>query len=148
MLHPFTPNACRQLTDCLTVLSVSAVSRPLGRTAIGAELRNEDLVSGNLGEPLFRTHHISGTDRDYTLGINRTNISAHLEHNVLLRRLTVSVGFVAAKSSWSDMNLTLYPGIDLSYNIPLNNNNNAQPKSVKSAKSVVEKKYLCTNHCS
>ena len=39
-----------------------------GRTALGGELRNEDLVSGNLGEPLSETHHISGTDRDYTLG--------------------------------------------------------------------------------
>ena len=88
-----------------------------GRTAIGAEIRNEDLVSGNLGEPLFRTHHISGTDRDYTLGVNRTNISAHLEHNVIFNRLTVSAGFVAAKSSWSDMNMTIYPGIDVSYAI-------------------------------
>ena len=92
---------------------------PIGRTAIGAELRNEDLVSGNLGEPLSRPHHIGGTGRDYTLGVNRTNISAHLEHNILLRRLTLSAGFVAAKSSWSTMNMTLYPGIDASYRIPL-----------------------------
>ena len=86
-----------------------------GRTAFGAELRNEDLVSGNLGEPLFQTHHIAGTDRDYTLGVNRTNISAHLEHNLLLRRFTLSAGFVAAKSTWSSMNMTVYPGIDVSY---------------------------------
>ncbi|MBR1448668.1 MAG: TonB-dependent receptor [Prevotella sp.] len=89
----------------------------LGRTAFGAELRNEDLVSGNLGEPLSQTHHISGTDRDYTLGINRTNISAHLEHNILLDRLTLSAGFVAAKSSWSNMNMSIYPGIDASYRL-------------------------------
>ena len=86
-----------------------------GRTAFGAEVRNEDLVSGNLGEPLSRPHHISGTDRDYTLGINRTNISAHLEHNLLLKNVTISAGFVAAKSSWSDMNMTIYPGVDVSY---------------------------------
>ena len=86
-----------------------------GRTAFGAELRNEDLVSGNLGEPLFRTHRIGGTDRVYDKGINRTNVSAHLEHNLLFSRLTVSAGFVAAKSSWSSMNMTLYPGIDMSY---------------------------------
>ena len=86
-----------------------------GRTALVAELRNEDLVSGNLGEPLSRPHHIKGTDRDYTLGLNRTNISAHLEHNVLLKRLTLSAGFVATKSSLSNMNMTLYPGVDLSY---------------------------------
>jgi len=88
-----------------------------GRTAFGAELRNENLVSGNLGEPLQRSHHIYGTDRDYTLGINRTNISAHLEHNILLDRLTISAGFVAVKSSWSDMNMTIYPGVDASYRI-------------------------------
>ena len=88
-----------------------------GRTAFGAEIRNEDLVSGNLGEPLFRTHHISGTDRDYTLGVNRTNISTHLEHNVLLNNLTVSAGLVATKCSWSNMNMTIYPGIDMSYKL-------------------------------
>ena len=86
-----------------------------GRTAFGGELRNEDLVSANLGEPLFQPQHISGTDRDYTLGINRTNTSAHLEHNVLLDRLTLSAGFVAMKSSWSAANWHLYPGVDVSY---------------------------------
>ena len=85
------------------------------RTAFGAELRNEDLVSGNLGEPLAQKHHISGTDRDYELGVNRTNISAYLEHNVLLRNFTLSAGFVAVKNTWSNMNMTVYPGIDLSY---------------------------------
>ncbi len=90
---------------------------PLGRTAVGAELRHESLVSANLGEPLFSTHHISGTNRDYTLGINRTNFSAHLEHNILLHRFTLSAGFVAAKSSWSAMNMTVYPGVDVSYSL-------------------------------
>ena len=85
------------------------------RTAFGAELRNEDLVSGNLGEPLAETHHISGTDRDYTLGVNRTNISAYLEHNLLLKDLTISAGFIATKNTWSDMNMTIYPGIDVSW---------------------------------
>ena len=85
------------------------------RTAFGAELRNEDLVSGNLGEPLAETHHISGTDRDYTLGVNRTNISAYLEHNLLLKDLTISAGFIATKNTWSDMNMTVYPGIDVSW---------------------------------
>ena len=85
------------------------------RTAFGAELRNEDLVSGNLGEPLTETHHICGTDRDYTLGLNRTNISAYLEHNLLLKVLTISAGFVATKNTWSNMNITVYPGIDVSW---------------------------------
>ena len=86
-----------------------------GRTAFGAELRNEDLVSGNLGEPLSQTHHIKGTDRDYTLGLNRTNISGYLEHNILLDKVTISAGLVAVKNTWSNMNMTVYPGIDMSY---------------------------------
>ena len=86
-----------------------------GRTAFGAELRNEDLVSGNLGEPLSQTHHIKGTDRDYTLGVNRTNISGYLEHNILWEQVTVSAGLVAVKNTWSNMNMTVYPGIDMSY---------------------------------
>ena len=86
-----------------------------GRTAFGAEMRNEDLVSSNLGEPLFQTHHIQGTDRDYTLGVNRTNISSYIEHNLLLSHFTLSAGLVAVKNTWSNMNMTVYPGIDISY---------------------------------
>ena len=85
------------------------------RTAFGAELRNEDLVSGNLGEPLTETHHICGTDRDYILGVNRTNISGYLEHNIILNNLTISAGFVVTKNTWSNMNMTVYPGVDISY---------------------------------
>ena len=89
----------------------------LGRTAVGAELRNEDLLSGNLGEPFDNPHHISGTDRYYDHGINRTNISFVVEHNILLRRFTLSAGLVAVKNSWNGMNMKVYPGIDASYRI-------------------------------
>ena len=102
-------------TDVFGVSLNSHFDWVLGRTAFGAELRNEDLVSGNLGEPLSQPRHISGTDRDYTLGVNRTNISGYLEHNLLLRNLTVSAGLVAVKNTWSNMNMTVYPGIDISY---------------------------------
>ena len=86
-----------------------------GRTAFGAEIRNEDLVSGNLGEPLSEPRPIKGTNRDYTLGVNRTNISGYLEHNLLLNHLTISAGLVAVKNTWSNMNMSIYPGIDISY---------------------------------
>ena len=89
----------------------------LGRTAIGAELRNEDLVSGNLGEPLDVPHHINGTDRYYEYGINRTNINLMFEHNIILDRFTLSAGFVAVKNSWNHMNMRIYPGADASYRI-------------------------------
>ena len=82
-----------------------------GRTAFGAEFRNEDIVSSNLGEPLNDPHG------DYKCGLNRSNLSFHLEHNILLHRFTLSAGFVAVKNTWNEMPLTLYPGIDASYRI-------------------------------
>ena len=102
-------------TDVYGVSLSSYFDWTAGRTAFGAELRNEDLVSGNLGEPLSQVHHIKGTDRDYTLGLNRTNISGYMEHNVLLKDVTLSAGLVAVKNTWSNMNMTVYPGIDISY---------------------------------
>ena len=113
--HPEKMRYNYNRTDVYGVNLSSYFDWKAGRTAFGAEVRNEDLVSGNLGEPLSQPHHIHGTDRDYTLGVNRTNISSFLEHNLLLRHLTVSAGFVAVKNTWSNMNMTIYPGIDISY---------------------------------
>ena len=79
-----------------------------GRTAFGAEFRNEDIVSGNLGEPLNNPYG------HYKYGLNRSNLSFHLEHNILLRRFTLSAGFVAIKNTWNEMSFKLYPGIDAS----------------------------------
>lgn len=89
----------------------------LGRTAIGAEFRNEDLVSGNLGEPLSTPKHIHGTNRDYTLGLNRSNISLSIEHNIIYKRLTVSGGLIAIRNTWNEMPFKIYPGIDASYRV-------------------------------
>ena len=82
-----------------------------GRTAFGAEFRNEDIVSSNLGEPLNSPHG------DYQYGLNRSNLSFYLEHNVLLRRFTLSAGFIAIKNTWNEMPFTLYPGIDASLRV-------------------------------
>ena len=83
----------------------------LGRTAFGAEFRNEDIVSTNLGEPLKEPFS------HYKVGLNRSNLSFHLEHNILLKRFTLSAGFIAIKNTWNQMPFTLYPGIDASYRI-------------------------------
>ena len=83
----------------------------LGRTALGAEVRNEDIVSTNLGEPLAEAFS------HYKVGLNRTNLSLHLEHNILLQRFTLSAGFIAVKNTWNQMPFTVYPGVDASYRL-------------------------------
>ena len=104
-------------TDVFGINLNSYFDWQLGRTALGAEFRNEDIVSGNLGEPLNKPIPISGTDRDYLYGLNRSNLSFHLEHNILLRNFTLSAGFIAIKNTWNQMPFTIYPGIDASYRI-------------------------------
>ena len=99
----------RNRTDVFGVSLSSYFDWTAGRTAFGAELRNEDLLSGNLGEPLSRP------DGDYTLGVNRTNISGYLEHNLLFKDVTLSAGLVAVRNTWNNKHLTVYPGIDISY---------------------------------
>ena len=92
----------------------------LGRTAFGAEVRNEDIISTTLGEPLAQQKPVHGTDRRYAVGLNRTNLSLFLEHNVTLGRLNVSAGFTAVKNTWSEMPFKVYPGIDASYALTAN----------------------------
>lgn len=83
----------------------------LGRTAIGAEFRNEDIVSSNLGEPLNSPHG------SYCYGLNRSHLSFHAEHNVILRNITMSAGMVAIKNTGIEMPFTVYPGFDGSLRI-------------------------------
>ena len=98
-------------TDVVGINLNSYFSWAAGRTAFGAEYRYENIVSGNLGEPLDNPHG------DYKFGLSRSNLSFHLEHNILLRRFTLSAGFVAIRNTWSEMPLTVYPGVDASYRL-------------------------------
>ena len=92
----------------------------LGKTAFGTELRREHIVSTALGEPLERAVPIPGTERQYTRGLGRTNISFFLEHNVVLQRFTASAGIALVRNTWSDMPFQLYPGADLSLRLGAN----------------------------
>lgn len=88
-----------------------------GKTAFGAEMRYEGIVSTNLGEPLGETKDISGSEAKYTHGLNRTHISFHLEHNLLLHRFSLSAGLIAVKNSSNGMNFRCYPGVDASFRL-------------------------------
>ena len=89
----------------------------LGRTAIGGEFRNEDIISTNLGEALSVPRPVPGTDAQYQVGLNRSDISFYLEHNVILPRFTFSAGVTAAKNTGNSDAFRLYPGVDASVRI-------------------------------
>ena len=102
-------------TDVFGLNLNSYVEWLLGKTAIGAEFRNEDIVSTNLGEPINKPIAINGADREYAHGLNRSNLSFHLEHTLLLSHLSLSAGVIAVKNTWNEMPFRLYPGVDVSW---------------------------------
>ena len=102
-------------TDVYGVNLNNYIQTFLGKTAFGAEFRNEGVRSTSLGEPLNSPVKVPGTDADFTLGLNRTNLSFHLEHNIVLRRFTLSAGVIAVKNTGNEMNFRFYPGVDASY---------------------------------
>lgn len=86
----------------------------LGKTAFGAEFRNEGVLSTTLGEPL-QTPKPAPDGGTYTVGLNRTNLSFHLEHNVVWKNFTLSAGVIAVKNTGNEMNFRFYPGADASW---------------------------------
>ena len=89
-----------------------------GKTAIGAEVRNEGILSTNLGKPLTTSEYVLVRGENgilYDHKDNRTNISFSLEHNVLLSHWTLSAGLIANMNTSIDHSFRLYPGIDIAY---------------------------------
>ena len=89
----------------------------IGKTAFGAEVRNEDIISTNLGEPLDEARKVRGQDAYYKVGLNRTDMSLFLEHNVILSRFSFSGGASLSRNTLSDEGFRLYPGADASFRI-------------------------------
>ena len=104
-------------TDVLGLNLNNYVETVLGKTAFGAEFRNEGIISTKLGEPLDNPTKIHGVDIDYDKGLNRTNMSFHLEHTVILPRFTLSAGVIATKNTWDGEGFKFYPGVDVSYQL-------------------------------
>ena len=102
-------------TDVYGVNLNNYIQTFLGKTAFGAEFRNEGVRSTSLGEPLNSPVKVPGADADFTLGLNRTNLSFHLEHNIVLRRFTLSARVIAVKNTGNEMKFRFYPGVDASY---------------------------------
>lgn len=90
------------------------VETKIGKTAFGAEMRNEDIVSTNLGEWLDSPKPIRNSDTSYVKGLNRTNISVFLEHSVAVGGFSASAGVAAVKNTGNDDEFKFYPGVNVS----------------------------------
>jgi len=88
----------------------------LGKTAIGAEYRSENILSNVLGEELFDTIPVPGeVDWVFTHGRSRDNMGMFIEHVYYYKNLILSTGMLA---NWtSDYSWSYYPGLDISYQL-------------------------------
>ncbi|GHT61026.1 hypothetical protein AGMMS50239_11080 [Bacteroidia bacterium] len=80
-----------------------------GITNFGGEVRNEGIISSNLGKDSLLNR------KPYQLTDNRTNLSAFLEHNFILDQFTISLGLLANYNTNFPDNAGLYPSINAAY---------------------------------
>ena len=94
-----------------------SASWTLGKTALGADIRKERILSTAYGSSLDENEwvQIKNSDRSYDKKAQRTNTSLFLEHNVVLSNFTASAGILANKNTGLDSDFRFYPGIDISY---------------------------------
>ncbi|MDD4592948.1 MAG: TonB-dependent receptor [Parabacteroides sp.] len=89
-----------------------------GKTSFGAEIRNEGILSTNLGKPLEESRYVNIPGEDsikYNKRDNRTNIDYFVEHNILLSKITISAGLLINRNTALDDNMHYYPGVDVSW---------------------------------
>ena len=95
------------------------IETALGRTSAGAEIRRESIWSTKLGllQDESKWQHSGGHDAQsdilYKYHDARTVSTAFLEHNILLRQWTVSLGATAIHTDLSGWGV--YPGVDIAW---------------------------------
>lgn len=88
-----------------------------GKTSIGADLRNEHILSNVLGNHLSLPVEVRGFENTWYLkSYNRFNTSLYAEQTFSLQRFTGTLG-VMAHNNTDYRSFGFYPGIDLSYRL-------------------------------
>jgi vitamin B12 transporter len=90
----------------------------LGKTALGADFRSENIWSTVLGKQLDKPIPVPGeTGINFTKSDTRTNFSLFAEHSLNLQKFSLSAGIMANWNSHLTTRWNFYPGIDLSYGL-------------------------------
>ena len=108
LIHNSTFGENFHRTDVYGLNAGGHFSWKLGKTALSALLRHESIISSNIGKDM-------SPKGVYTRSDKRSTISFSLEHNILLKRWTLSAGLMASMTSSIDHHLRFYPGIDVAY---------------------------------
>jgi len=94
----------------------------LGKTALGVEFRRENILSTRLGKEIAEAdqhkYKVPGHDEFYKYKDGRSNLGLYFEHDLLLDRLSISLGVLANHNTSVEGGMKFYPGIDLSWRLP------------------------------
>jgi vitamin B12 transporter len=83
---------------------------------LGLELREENILSNQLGEALKTSVAIKNEPgKFYTKSFSRNTSGIFLEHNITVRNFSVSTGFLLDLNKAYKNKTGFFPGIDLSY---------------------------------
>ncbi|MDR0733478.1 MAG: TonB-dependent receptor [Dysgonamonadaceae bacterium] len=80
-----------------------------GITCFGGEIRNEGIISSNLGKDSLHNR------KPYLLADNRTNFSAFIEHSLALERFTLNLALLANYNTAFTDDAGFYPSINAAY---------------------------------
>lgn len=99
----------------------ASTSWALGKSAIGIELRRENILSTRLGKELDEKdqhkYKVPGHDAYYKYKDGRTNLGIYAEHNFIIENVTLSLGVLANHNTSVDGGMKFYPGVDLSWRL-------------------------------
>ena len=105
------------MTDVYGINLNAHFTTAIGKTAFGTETRNEGILSTNIGKPLSEDDKVKipgKRGKYFDKKDSRTNVSYYLEHNILLKNFTASIGLLANMNTGLDHKFRYYPGVDLS----------------------------------
>jgi vitamin B12 transporter len=88
----------------------------IGKTSLGAEVRNENSLSNSLGDTPD-TVKVPGYNAYYFKSYMRTNYSVFAEHQFSSGPLFVTAAVMAFGSTALENGVSFYPGLDLSYEV-------------------------------
>lgn len=92
------------------------IETKIGKTAFGAEMRSENILSSNLGKTTTDSVAVRGEDSVYyNKKDGRDNISYYAEHTFLLKKWTISLGAMAHKVTNLNTKMKVYPGVDIAF---------------------------------
>lgn len=87
-----------------------------GKTALGAEIRSENVWSNVLGNPMTTPRDVPGeAGQLFTKSYSRTILSYFAEHSIYLGKLSLSAGAMANHISDLGSGWNIYPGADIAF---------------------------------